>query len=429
MKNAGKNSDSYSDPDASSFGVSDYIKITIYGFAINTLWNPMSTILLPMLVLSFVDESEKNTQLALITLVGLVLAIIVQPVAGLVSDRSGCAWGKRRPYILVGSFFMIGLLMLLGWTNSFAILFLIICLLQIASNIANGPWFGFIPDLVPEDKRGIASGVKGVVEMLGAIIGIQLIGYLMSQRFPAGGDTRLFLSLGVISITIAGATLATVLLVKEKPGMPGQKVNWLSIIYETFKISLKPHRDFIYYLISRLLFLIPLLMLRTFGLYLFRDVAQFADPVAVIADLTVVLGVCILVAVLPTGYLADKTGRRPIIIGSALIGAVGFVILFFFQTYTYVMIGGGLIGLANGAFMSANWAMATDLAGQGEEARYLGLTNLATGGAAIAATFAGPVIDFFNNLYTPKLGYQVVMAICIFLFIICAIMVSRVRTK
>jgi MFS family permease len=325
---------------------------------------------------------------------------------------------------------MIVLLISLGWVNSFAVLFLVICLLQIASNVANGPWFGFIPDLVPESKRGIASGFKGVIEMLGAIIGIQLIGYLMSQRFPAAGDdTRLFLSLGIIAVTIAGAMIATVLMVKERPGTPGQKVNWLTIIFETFKISVKPHRDFIYYLVSRLLFLVPLLMLRTFGLYLFSDVAQFADPVAVIADLTIVLGVCMLVAILPTGYLADRVGRRPILIGSAFVGAVGFLILFFFQTYIYVMIGGGLIGLANGAFMSANWAMATDLVGKGEEARYLGLTNLATGGAAIAATFAGPVIDFFNNLYTPKLGYQVVMAICIFLFIICAIVVSRVRTK
>jgi len=41
------------------------------------------------------------------------------------------------------------------------------------------------------------------------------------------------------------------------------------------------------------------------------------------------------------------------------------------------MFAGGLIGMANGALLSGSWALATDLAVGGEEAKYLGLTNLA----------------------------------------------------
>lgn len=389
----------------------------------------MSTIILPIMVLYFVDESQKNTYLGLITLAGIILAIMVQPIAGAVSDRSGFAWGKRRPYILSGSILVVLFLLALGWVNSLAILFLIYCLLQIASNIANGPWNGFIPDLVPDNKRGLASGVKGIMEILGAIIGIQLIGYLMSQRSPVEEDTKLFLSLGLIATVIISAMLATVFAVKEKPGTPGRRIAWLSILYQTFKISLKAKRDFIYFLVSRLLFLLPLFVLRTFGLYLFKDVAEVADPVTTIADLTMVLGGCLLLAVLPMGYIADKVGRRPIVAVSGLLGVIGFIILFSFQTYSYIMLGGGLIGLANGGFMSANWAMATDLLDKGDEARYLGLTNLATGGAALVATFAGPVMDLFYNLNTPKVGYQIVMAICIVFFIVSAMLVFRVKTR
>lgn len=421
------NSSSYTGSE--KFRFTDYIKINIFGFAINVLWNPMSTIILPIMVLYFVDESQKNTYLGLITLVGIILAIIVQPIAGAVSDRSGFIWGKRRPYILIGSILLVLLLPALVWASSLVILLLIYCLLQIASNIANGPWNGFIPDLVPENKRGLASGVKGILEVLGAIIGIQLIGYLMSERFFAEESTKLFLSLGVIAIIIVGAMLVTVLTVKERPGTPGQKIPWLPILYQTFKINVKAKRDFIYFLVSRLLFLIPLFVLRTFGLYIFKDVAEVADPVATIADLTVVLGICLLIAVLPMGYIADRVGRRPIVAASGFLGIVGFVILFFFQTHTYIMIGGALIGLANGAFMSANWALATDLVEKGDEARFLGLTNLATGGAALIATFAGPVLDFFYNLNNPKMGYQVVVAVCTIYFIISAILVFRVKTR
>ncbi len=427
MKTVANNSSSY--PGSEKLRLANYITINIFGFAINVLWNPMSTIILPIMVLYFVNESQKNTYLGLITLAGIVLAIIVQPIAGAMSDRPRFAWGKRRPYILAGALLVVLLLMTLGWANSLATLFLIYCLLQVASNIANGPWNGFIPDLVPQNKRGLASGVKAIVEVLGAIIGIQLIGFMMSDRFAADGDIKLFLSLGVIAVVMLGAMLATVLTVKERPGTPGQKVLWLPVLYRTFQMSIKSRRDFIYFLVSRLLFLIPLFVLRTFGLYIFKDVAEVADPVATIADLTVVLGICLLIAVLPMGYIADRVGRRPIVAAAGCLGVIGFLILLFFQTHTYIMIGGGLIGLANGAFMSANWALATDLVDKGDEARFLGLTNLATGGASLIATFAGPVMDLFYNLAMPKTGYQIVLAICIVLFIISAMLVFRVKAR
>ena len=138
----------------SSWGnLSDYVKITIFGFALNALWNPMSTIILPLLVLKFINDAQKNTYLGLISFIGLFLAIIVQPLAGAISDRYGFSWGRRRPYILVGSVFSIIFLMSLGLANSFLTLLIFYCFLQVSSNAAHGPWQGLIPDKVAENKR------------------------------------------------------------------------------------------------------------------------------------------------------------------------------------------------------------------------------------------------------------------------------------
>jgi MFS family permease len=407
----------------------DYIKINFFGFAINILWNPMSTVILPIMVLQFADESRKSTYLGLITLAGIILAIIIQPISGALSDNCSLKWGKRRPYILIGSVFMVAMIMSMGLVNSLITLFLVYCILQIASNIANGPWNGFIPDLVPEKKRGMASGVKGTMEIVGAIIGIQVIGYVMSERLQVDYDSKLLLSLGIISAVVIAAMLNSVLTVREKPGTGGRLAAELRSLYKVFNISGSKKRDFIYFLVSRLLFMMPLFVLRTFGLYLFKDVAEVADPVATITDLTVVVGICLLIAVVPMGYVADRIGRRPIVAISAALGIAGLIILLFFQTETMILLGGGFIGLANGAFMSANWALATDLTQKGQEARYLGLTNLATGGASLMATFAGPVMDFFYNLNMPKTGYQIVLSVCIVLFIASALLVYKIRTR
>ena len=79
--------------------------------------------------------------------------------------------------------------------------------------------------------------------------------------------------------------------------------------------------------------------------------------------------------------------------------------------------------------MSANWALATDLVAKGEEARYLGLANLASaGGSALAILSIGPVIDFFNT-YSPNLGYSVMLLACFVYFVVGSILLIKVRGR
>ena len=405
-----------------------FIKVTIFGFALTALWSPMSAIIMPLLILNFVAESHKNTYLGLITFVGLILAIIIQPLAGAISDRSSFSWGRRRPYILVGTLVSIVLLMSLGLANSLTAVLLIYCFLQVSSNTAHGPWQGFIPDQVPANKRGTASAVKGILETLGAAAGIQLAGYFLSARFAGEQDTKLFLALGVIAFIMAAAMVATVLTVKEKALIPTNRISVLQTIHDTFKITIRAESSFIFFIISRLLFLMPLIMLRTFGLYFLKDVAEMADPVAVASDLMVAVGVSLLIVIYPAGHLSDKFGRRVIVMASGIVGALGLMILLLFHTYFYIMLAGALLGIANGCFMSANWAMATDLVGKGAEARHLGLTNLATAGASAVATLAGPMVDFLNT-YGLNLGYQVMVAISIIFLLVSSTLVFRIKTR
>jgi len=412
---------------AKGFGPANYIKITIFGFALAALWSSLHTIIMPIRLLDFVTEAQKNTYLGLLTGTGLILAIIVQPIAGAISDRSGFSWGRRRPYILLGTILTMLFISGIGFCGSYITLFIIYCLLQVSSNTAQGPYQAFIPDLVPEGKRGLASGVKTLLEVGGAVALLYPIAFFMDRYFIGEGSPWLWLALGALAVILLGTMLATLLLGKERPGAGGPKLPLVSTLYKSFKIDIKANRDFVWFLVSRLLILMAFTTLQTFALYFLKDVVGVADPAAATAKFSIVAVVCMLAAVYPAGRLSDKIGRRPIAVGSGFVGALGIALIFLFQdNYTPIMFCGGLVGLSFGAFMSSNWALATDLVAKGEEARYLGLTNLATAGGSALARLVGPVIDFFNA-YSPGLGYQVMFLVCFTCLVAGSLLVLKIK--
>ena len=412
----------------STFRRIDYLKITIFGFALAALWSSLHTIILPLRLLDFVAEAQKNTYLGLLTFAGLILAMLVQPIAGALSDRSGFGWGRRRPYILLGVVLALFLLPGIGLYNSFIVIFLVYCLLQITCNTAQGPYQAFIPDLVPEGKRGLASGVKGLLEIVGGLALVRLIAYFMTRYFAGEGSPWLWLALAVLGIALLGTMLATVLTVKERPRAGGPQLPLLPTLYKSFKIDVKANRDFVWFLVSRLLILMAMATLQTFALYFLMDVIGVANPAEVAGDLLIVVGICLLAVVYPAGRLSDRIGRRPVVVSSGFLGALGILLLFFAHDYGYIMFCGGLLGISTGAFMSSNWALATDLVPRGEEARYLGLTNLATAGGAALARLIGLAMDPLNA-YSPGLGYKVMLLACFIYFVVGSVLLLKIKGR
>ena len=432
---------------AKGFSRDDYIKITIFGLALAALWSSLHTIIIQVRLLDFVAESQKNTYLGLLAGTGLILAMIVQPIAGAISDRSGFRWGRRRPYILLGTILTLLFLPGIGFSGSYLTLFITYCLLQVSSNTAQGPYQAFIPDLVPEGKRGRASGVKTLLEFVGGLVVVRLIAYLMDRYFIEQGGPWLGYALAILGIVLLGTMLTTILTVKERPGIGGPRPPLLAAVYRNFKVSIKTHPnyawflisrlvlfikqhpDFVWFLVSRLLILMAFSALQKFALYFFMDVVGIPSPAAVTADLLIVVGACMLAAVYPAGRLSDKVGRKRIVVSSGLVGALGMMLLFFSHSYVYIMLCGAILGLSFGAFMSTNWALATDLVPKGEEGRYLGLTNLATaGGSALTLFIIGPMIDFFNA-DSPGLGYQAMFLVCFTCLVVGSLLVLKIKRQ
>jgi Na+/melibiose symporter-like transporter len=413
---------------APAFHRGDYVKITILGFAVTALWQSLHTIILPLRLLDFVPEAQKNTYLGLMTLTGLLLAAVIQPIAGAVSDRSVFKWGRRRPFILWGIIIALLVLPGIGLAGSFAVLFVVYCLLQAAGNTAQGPYQAFIPELVPENRRGMASGVKSLLEVIGGVLFVYITSIFMDRYAPPEGHQWLWLSLGTLGVILLATMLFTIFLVRDKPAT-GEKLN--TSPFKELTRTLKEaagNRDIVWFLVSRLLVYMAFTTIQQFALYYLRDVLGITDAAGATARFTIYAVVGLLATSWPAGHFSDKIGRKPLSAGAGILGAAGIVVILLGQSFNATLAAAVLIGMAIGAFNSANWALATDLVPKGQEARYLGIANMATTGGAALARAIGPLIDFFNNR-VPLSGYNVMLLFCIAYFIIGAGLVFKVRVK
>jgi len=187
----------------------DYITINIYWLGLNIASGSLTPIILPFLVAKFVPPEVKGTYLAYVRVAGLAVAMMIQPMAGLLSDRNTSRWGKRRPFIFVGTVLDLVFLTIIALAKDYWTLFAGILLLQFSSNIAHGALQGLIPDLVPEDQRGRASGVKAIMELLPILI-VTFVGPLVEKGYLWG-------AIGFIMFSFAVTMAITVAFVQEEP--------------------------------------------------------------------------------------------------------------------------------------------------------------------------------------------------------------------
>lgn len=134
--------------------------LNAYWVGISFMWNSLHPIILPAVLLNFVPDAQKNTWLGILTFAGLVIAMVIQPLAGALSDNWHSRWGRRRPLIVIGTIFDFAFLAILGAAGGLTWLFIGYIGLQFSSNLAHGPLQGLLPDRVPASQLGKASSLK-----------------------------------------------------------------------------------------------------------------------------------------------------------------------------------------------------------------------------------------------------------------------------
>jgi MFS family permease len=409
-------------PNAHPLRARDYFTLNAYWFALSFMWNAMAQTVLPTLVAGLVPDPQKGSALGALSALGLLIATIVQPIAGAWTDTRRTRWGKRCPYIVGGTLFDVVFLLAMVFAGDYLWLLFAYALLQIVSNVAHGPYQAYLPELVPESKRGKMTGVKLVFEMVGVIATALAVGNLLGQ----GEILAAFLA--IIFFLLLTMTV-TALFVDERPfdGMVTPP-HAIAAISRSPLQGIFHSRDFFLWLVSRLLILVSVNLVRNYLQFFLSDVMKLQNPPAEAGNLFAILGVAVALVVYPAGTLSDRWGRKPLSFLAGLLGVAGAFVLMFATTMPMVFSAGTILGISLGIFLSANWAWGTDLIPAEASGRLLGISNLATAGAGVLAGVGGWVLDFFNA-QSPNQGYRVIYLLAALCYLAGTLIALGVRDR
>ena len=318
--------------------------------------------------------------------------MILQPISGAISDNWRSKWGRRRPLILIGTLFDFLFLFMLGWAGGLTWVFIGYLGLQFSSNIAHGPAQGLLPDLIPQDQIGKASGFKNFMDMSGIIVASLVVGNMLGPKNEHVNQVMV-----VIMVVLAVFTAITLIWAKEKPSTGEGPKTAAPPLREQLRVDVRGNKPFFWMIAHRLMFLVGIYALQSFIFYYVQDFLQATDAAKTTGNLTATLGVLLVVTALAGGWLTDRFGSVAMSIVAGVLVITGYILLLTVHDVQLLTWLGILIGAGMGFFLTANWAMANRLAPKAESGKYLGLTNLATAGAAALARLEGPGIDFFNN--------------------------------
>jgi MFS family permease len=388
-------------------------------FAANLgLWMVFFTpvqVLLPEQI-SAIGTSDKEAALGWVTGIGALVAIVVNPLAGALSDRTryalgGRAYGRRHVWTLAGAVISLLSVLALAVQHSITGVALGWAGVQIGLNIMLATLTAAVPDRVPVTQRGAVSGWIGMPQALGLVLGAVLVTTLFTS-IPAG-----YVALAAVLVVLA---LPFPLRTPDDPLPAGYRMTRTSGRWAVFR----GHPDFAWAWGTRFLVQLGNAMGTLYLLYFLTDKVKVADPAdGLLIMILLYTGGMVATAVIG-GRLSDRSGRRKIfVVWSGLVIAAAALTLAIWPTWPASLVASVLLGAGYGVYLAVDTALITEvLPAATDRAKDLGVINIATA----APQVLGPAIA--APLVTHLGGYATLFIVTAVVTILGGVMVVRIKS-
>lgn len=373
-------------------------------------------ILLPQ---RFLDDGVGNPTalVAQLNSIGAFVALVANLLWGTLSDRSRSRFGRRSPFMIIGAALAGLFLWLTSVVGSPALIILCWCGAQLFLNMLLAPFLAVLSDRVPENNRASMSAAYGLGVTVGQSVG-QIVGAQLIHNLGFG----ILLSGVLLGVT---GLLVVVIWPKEPSAqnLPHTNEGFGSLI-KAFTPPTKNCRDFYLALFGRLFMVTSMYMIVNYQLYILQQYIGLdaTGSAAVLSVTAVIIMVASLIASAVTGPLSDLIQRRKaLVIGAAVIIAIGFLIPAFVPSIWAMYAWSGLYGFGYGVYNACDQALNVDvLPSKAEAGKDLGILNLSNTVGQMAGPVATSIIVMAFDSYQLAflIGAIVLVVSCVFIALI-----------
>jgi MFS family permease len=378
-------------------------------------------VLLPNQVQAIAGPAHKVAVLGWVTGIGAAVAMLANPLAGALSDRTVSRFGRRRPWIAGGALAGAAALVLLAGQHALAGVIFGWCLAQAGLNAMQASLSAAVPDQVPVAQRGTVSGWIGLPQSVGVLLAVVLV-----TDVVAGSGGYVLLAGCVLACALPFALVTPDIRLPRRGRPPWDR----RAFARSFWLSPRRYPDFAWAWVTRFAVNLGNAMTLLYLLYFLRDRIHYSRlfPGHKAEDGLVVLILLYLAGVVVTavsgGIVSDRTGRRKLPVTVAgLVMAVAAVLLALWPSWPAAMAAAAIMGLGYGVYLSVDAALVTQVlpsaAGRGKD---LGLINIANSGPQVLApAIAAPLVSELGGY--PSL-YLTVAAVTV----LGSLFVQRIRS-
>lgn len=332
-----------------------------------------------------IDPATKQNVIATMSAVAMIVATISNIIWGGLSDRTRSRFGRRTPWIIVGS---IGsFLSIIAWSHAKSALGIIVgdSVYVLFQNMIVAPLVAFIADRTSEQFRGTMSGMYALgtaaAQGLGPVIGSHFL-----YNNTVGFYVMAFMTL------LSGPVAALIIREKSSKDMPVEKINGWKAFSANFVFPTHNARNFYLALLGKFMIIIAQFAISGYTLYIFTDYVKLKG-VAVqhyVSLISIILMITAIIMSLISGPLADKLKIRKVpVITAGIIIAIG-VFIPRLTTNAWGMLAYAVVaGIGFGMYNSVDQALNIDvLPNEKTAAKDLGLLNMANS----AGQIFGPIV-------------------------------------
>ena len=382
----------------------NYKRTILVGFAfflISAFWQAYDTIV--PLILTNKFEMEQ-TYSGIIMSLDNIFAVFLLPIFGMLSDKTMSKYGKRTPYITIGTVLAAFFLIVLGFVSNLVVFILVLlgCLLSMAT--FRSPAVALMPDVTVKPLR---SKGNAVINLMGTAGGMLVLGLGIAFKTSAAGKTDFSAYLIAVSVVMLGALVAFLLTVKEKLWSSEAEAENAKLDAESpendqekaiGKLSRSELTSLILILASVALWYIGYNAITSkYSVY-----ASEILKVPYTVTLLVAQGAAI-VAYIPVGMVASKVGRKKTILAGVVMLTVAFAAASFIKEGVNPIVMYLLFSLAGIGWATINvnsFPMVVELAKNGDVGKYTGFYYT----ASMSAQIVTPILSGF---LIDKIGWHV----------------------